>query len=58
MAKLYNDFGRLSSTFVKFYVFDKGEPITSGESHKTLSRKAGFFLVLSGLFWYDILVEL
>ena len=40
----------MSSGFVKFYVFDKGKPITSGKTHKTKGPGPGFFLVLSGLF--------
>lgn len=47
----------MSSAFVNFYVFHKGKPIASGEIHKVKSLRSGFFLVLSGLFWYDKHVE-
>lgn len=47
----------MSSGFVKFYVFDKDEPITSGKTHKAEGPGPGFFLVLSGHFWYDKHVE-
>ncbi|WP_300412013.1 hypothetical protein [uncultured Oscillibacter sp.] len=57
VAKIYNNFRRLSRPFVKFYVFYKDEPITSGEKHKGGGPGPGFFLVLSGFFWYDSAVE-
>ena len=57
VAKIYNNFRRLSRPFVRFYVFDKGKPITSGENHKTPGPGAGFRLVLSRLSWYDTVVE-
>ena len=57
VAKIYNNFEEMSSAFVNFYVFHKGKPIASGEIHKVKSLRSGFFLVLSGLFWYDKHVE-
>ena len=58
VAKIYNIFRGLSRGFVRFYVFDKGEPITSGKTHKDRAAPPGFFLVLSGGSWYDRPVEL
>ena len=58
VAKIYNIFRGLSRGFVRFYVFDKGEPITSGKTHKDGAAPPGFFLVLSGGSWYDRPVEL
>ena len=34
VAKIYNIFGLLSIGFVKFYVFDKEEPLLPGKTHK------------------------
>lgn len=56
VAKIYNKFDRPSRGFVKFYVFHKGKSFTSGENHKGPGLPPGFFLVLSGLSWYDTLV--
>ena len=43
VAKIYNNFDCMSRGFVRFYVFDKGKPITSGKSHKAPGPVGGIF---------------